>query len=276
MRKVPRQVVLVVMALAAATWTIECQASGTRGETTAYAAHTRGLARYSEPEYTRLRRRFEPHQPAARGPLPAWALAATAKAIRMDMYSKNIWPIAREVIYGDTADLNKALEHGLSPSMKIYMFIYSADVNVSLLDVAIEAGQRDVIKLLLAHHASVNPGRVDEDEGPVGYLAPLPYAAQFGEDDVIRVLLAHGANIEQRNNFRGNRETENHETALASAVHNGDVAGVYLLLTRGASARAVLEPPYSCDARSSEIRKLLVAHGAKMPPAACDIGGHAQ
>jgi ankyrin repeat protein len=134
------------------------------------------------------------------------------------------------------------------------------------------AGQRGVINVLLAHHASVNPSSADEDEGPVGYLAPLPYAAQFGEDDVIRMLLAHGANIEQRNNFRGNRETENHETALVAAVHNGDVAGVYLLLTRGASVRAALGPPYDCDARSWAIRKLLVVHGAKMPPT-CEIGG---
>lgn len=97
----------------------------------------------------------------------------------------------------------------------------------------------------------------------MGYLAPLPYAAQFGEDDVIRILLAHGANIEQRNNFTLNRAPENHETALASAVHNGDVAGVYLLLTRGASVRAVLEPAYGCDARSLAILKLLIAHGAR-------------
>ena len=184
----------------------------------------------------------------------------------MDMYSKNMWPIAREVIYGDTADLNKALDHGLSPSMQMDMFI-AADVNVSLLDLAIEAGQRNVIKVLLAHHASVNPSSADEDVGPVGYLAPLPYAAQFGEDDVIRILLAHGANIEQRNNFKLNRAPENHETALASAVHNGDVAGVYLLLTRGASVRAVFEPPYDCDARSLTILELLIAYGVKTSPA---------
>lgn len=181
----------------------------------------------------------------------------------MDMYSKNMWPIVNDVIYGDTAVLNKALDQGLSPSTQIYMFTYNADVNVSLLDLAIEAGQRDVIKALLAHHASVNASGAHEDEGPVGYVAPLPYAAQFGEDDVIRILLAHGANIEQRNNFRGNHETENHETALASAVHNGDVSGVYLLLMRGASVRAALGPPYDCDARSLAIRKLLIAHGAK-------------
>ncbi|MHB8812164.1 MAG: ankyrin repeat domain-containing protein [Steroidobacteraceae bacterium] len=193
----------------------------------------------------------------------------------MDMYSKSMWPIARDVIYGDTADLSKALEHGLSPSLEVYMFIYNADVNVSLLDLAIGAGQRNVIKVLLAHHASVNPSPTDEDRAPVGHLAPLPYAAQFGEDDVIRILLAHGANIEQRSNFVGTRETENHETALASAVHAGDVAGVYLLLTRGASVRTALGPPYNCDARSWAIRKLLVAQGAKMPPT-CEIDGTMQ
>ncbi len=73
-----------------------------------------------------------------------------------------MWPIAREVIYGDAADLNKALEHGLNPSLQLYMFI-ATDVNVSLLDLAIEAGQRNVIKLLLAHHASVNPSHQSID-----------------------------------------------------------------------------------------------------------------
>jgi hypothetical protein len=271
MPKRPCQVVVVVMAFAAATWGVVCQASGTGIETTSSAVRAREMVRYSEKEYTRLRRRFEPHQPAAHGPLPAWALAANAKAIKMDMDSKNMWPIAKEVIYGDTVDLNKALEHGLNPSMQIQMFVYNADVNVSLLDLAIEAGQRGVINVLLAHHASVNPSSADEDEGPVGYLAPLPYAAQFGEDDVIRLLLAHGANIEQRNNIRGNRDTGNHETALAAAVHNGDVAGVYLLLTRGASVRAAFGPdvivPYFCDEpKSLAIRELLGAQGAKMPP----------
>lgn len=196
--------------------------------------------------------------------------------ITTDMNSKNMWPIVREVIYGDTADLDKALEHGLSPSTQIRMFIYDADVNLSLLDLAIGAGQRDVIKVLLAHHASVNPGPADEDAGPVGYLAPLPYAAQFAEDDVIRILLAHGANIEQRNNFSGNRQPENHETALAAAVHNDDVAGVYLLLTRGASVRAALEPDgflaEFCEAKPLAIRKLLIAHGAKIPPP-CKVCG---
>lgn len=147
MRKLPRQVVLVVMAVAATTSAIECQASGTRVETTVCAAHAREMARYSAQEYACLRRRFEPHQPAAHGPLPAFALDVLAKSTEMDMYSKNMWPIAREVIYGDTADLNKALEHGLSPSMQLYMFV-AADMNVSLLDLAIEAGQRNVIKAL--------------------------------------------------------------------------------------------------------------------------------
>ena len=184
----------------------------------------------------------------------------------MDMYSRSTWPIVKDVIYGDTADLSKALNQGLNPSTQIYMFAYDADVNVSLLDLAIEAGQRDVIKVLLAHHASVNLSADEED-------APLPYAAQFGEDDVIRILLAHGANIEQRNNIRGNRQPENHETALAAAVHNGDVAGVYLLLTRGANVRAVFEPPYDCDARSLGILELLIAYGVKTSPA-CGIGEH--
>ena len=190
----------------------------------------------------------------------------------MDMYSKSTWPIVKGVIYGDTADLSKALNQGLNPNMQVYMFAYDADVNVSLLDLAIEAGQRDVIKVLLAHHASVNLSADEEDAGggPVGYLAPLPYAAQFGEDDVIRILLAHGANIEQTNNLRGTRQPENHETALAAAVHNGDVAGVYLLLTRGANVRAVLEPPYDCDARSLAILELLIAYGAKASPACGD------
>jgi ankyrin repeat protein len=190
----------------------------------------------------------------------------------MDIYAKSMWPVVRDVIYGDTTDLSKALEQGLSPSAQVHMSVYNfyfADANVSLLDLAIEAGQRNVIKLLLAHHASVNVNP-NADEADMGYVAPLPYAAQFGEDDVIRMLLAHGANIEQRNNFKGN-----HETALAAAVRAGDVAGVYLLLARGASVRTALGPPYDCDTRSWTIRKLLIAHGAKMPPT-CEIGGHMQ
>lgn len=276
MGALPRRVVLVIVALTAASSAQANQTSGTVSGIGACAAHGRGVAEYSEEEYACLRRRFEPHQPAANGPLPASALAVNARAIRMELSSRAAWPIVRDVIYGDTVALNRELDHGLNPSMRLQTFMYGAEpVNESLLDLAIVSGQRDVMRLLLAHHAFLNPSPADEEEGRAGYLAPLPYAAQFSEDDVIRMLLAHGANIEQKNNFRPNRAPENHETALAAAVLNGDVAGVYLLLTRGANVKTALGLPYSCDAKSRAILQLLDADGAKIR-SPCEIDDRTQ
>lgn len=78
-------------------------------------------------------------------------------------------PLRRvNVIYGNTLALESRLDGGLSPDSTVAMG-YPWNMDVSLLDLAIQAGQRGVIRMLLAHGASVNPpDEVAADGTPLG------------------------------------------------------------------------------------------------------------
>ncbi|HXE08511.1 MAG TPA: ankyrin repeat domain-containing protein, partial [Acidobacteriaceae bacterium] len=145
-----------------------------------------------------------------------------------------------------------------------------------LLDIAIEAGQRDVIKVLLDHHADINTSEVTTPDGKsIPIQGPLTVAAHNGEDDVVRLLLQEGADVNQLTGF-----PKNNETALAVAVWSENVSTVYLLLTHGADITSVLGPggivpaivlpppvlqPPPLPPRLVALRDLLIAYGAKMP-----------
>ncbi|MGH8318524.1 MAG: ankyrin repeat domain-containing protein [Steroidobacteraceae bacterium] len=228
---------------------------------------------YSEREYISLRRRYKANQPQAYGPLSGSRLQLDARVTRSNIVDvRSLSPVVRDVIYGNTRDLTSRLVTGLNPDSTVFMG-YPLNMDVSLLDLAIQAGQRGVIRLLLTHNASVNPpDEVAADGTPLGPEAPLPLAASYGEDDVVKLLLHRGAHINQVLRF-----PHNHETALAAAVYAQDISTVYLLLTHGADIAATfgsggmvpellrqgpITPP-----RMVALCNLLIEYGAKMPAA---------
>lgn len=242
-------------------------------------SHTNSTARpgYSEKEFTYLQQNFMSHQPQASGPLSEEHLKLHASVVKSQLVvGQRLWPVVKDVIYGNVSALENRLDTGLSPDATVFLgYPYSA--NVSLLDMAIQAGQRDVIRTLLDHDASVNVGEMSQPGVvPVGgaspkIAAPLPLAAQLGEDDVVRLLLQHGANINQASGLQSESQT-----ALSAAVYSGNVSTAYLLLTSGADINSVLGPGgtvpkvFAQDKsyvtpEMIEMRKLLITFGAKMP-----------
>lgn len=226
---------------------------------------------YSEKEYSFLRQRYKANQPQADGPLSGSRLQLHSSVTQDNIVARrSLWPAARDVIYGNTFALESRLDAGLSADSAVFMG-YPLNMDVSLLDLAIQAGQRGAIKLLLMHGASVNPpDEVAVDGTPLGPEAPLPLAASYGEDDVIRLLLRRGANINQVLRF-----PHNHETALVAAVYAQDISTVYLLLTHGADINAAFGPGSAITEilrqgpiippRMIALRNLLIEYGAKMP-----------
>ncbi len=228
-------------------------------------------AEYSEARYTFPRQHYKANQPQADGPLSGSRLQLDARVAEDNIVGqRRLWPAARDVIYANTSALKSRLDTGLSPDSTVSMG-YPLNMDISLLDLAIQAGQRGVIKLLLSHGANVNPpDEIAADGAPLGPEAPLPLAASYGEDDVVKLLLRRGANINQVLRF-----PHLHETALAAAVYAQDVSTVYLLLTHGADIDAALGPGREIPEvlrqgpiippRMVALRNLLIEHGARMP-----------
>ena len=235
--------------------------------------NVRGAAQrgYSESEYVLLRQRYRSNMSQAYGPPAASRLKLLADIMRHGARNGKLLPAMRDVIYGKATAVEDRLDTGLNPDATVFM-LYPYNINFSLLDVAIKAGQRDVIKVLLAHGANVNPFVVSGPDGALEKVeAPLVIAAGDGEDDVIRLLLQHGADIHQRRGYSGNNDT-----ALDAAVYTGDVPTVYLLLTHGADVNSTLgpggmvpavlrQPGLADDPRTVALRNLLIEYGAKMP-----------
>lgn len=232
---------------------------------------TAAKTEYSEARYTFLRQHYKANQPQADGPLSGSRLHLDASVTKSNIVGRrNLWPVARDVIYGNTLALKSRLDTGLSPDSTAFMG-YPLNMDMSLLDLAIQAGQRGVINLLLRHGANVNPpDQIAADGKPLGPEAPLPLAASYGEDDVVRLLLRRGANINQVLRF-----PHLHETALSAAVYAGDLSTVYLLLTHGSDITAALGPGREIpevlregpiiSPRMVALRNLLIEYGARMP-----------
>lgn len=234
---------------------------------------------YSEGKYTFLRQHYEPNQPQAYGPLSAERLRLLARIIRGDMEEdeKGMWPVVADVIYGNASAIEAGLDSGrLRADARFYMDYPYNDFQ-SLLDVAIKAGQRDVIKVLLSHHPDINTTEVPIPNGKsIPIEGPLTIAARNGEDDVVRLLLQEGVDVNQRTGF-----PKNNQTALSAAVYSQNLSTAYLLLTHGADITSVLgprgtvrptiaQPPVAgappLPPRLAALRDLLVEYGAKMPP----------
>lgn len=235
------------------------------------AAHVSASAQkgFSQQEYDLLWKRYKPNTAQADGPLSAARLDNLAAITKNNTRDTKMWPAFSDVIYGRTAALENRLDTGLSPDATIYLD-YPYNAPVSLLDMAIKAGQRDIVQELLRHGASVGPlTEVAPDGTPLEVETPLPLAAADGEDDVVRLLLQNGANIEQGRALQGNDQT-----ALAAAVYSQNVSTAYLLLTHGADVNSALGPdgtvpplltPRHVTPRMIALRDLLIEYGAKMP-----------
>lgn len=226
---------------------------------------------FSQKEYDLLWQRYKPNSGLADGPPSADRLDNLAAIVKNTTRDKKMWPVFRDAIYGHSAALENKLDTGLSADATIYLD-YPYNAPVSLLDMAIKAGQRDVIRELLRHNSSVGPVTEFAPDGtPLKSEAPLPLAAADGEDDVVRLLLQSGANIEQ-----GRALQNNNQTALAAAVTMQNVSTAYLLLTYGADVNSALgpggtvpstltPPPQDAPPPMIALRDLLIEYGAKMP-----------
>jgi hypothetical protein len=225
---------------------------------------------YSESEHDVLWQQFKPNTSQADGPLTAEGLRQLATTTKASTPAKNMWPVIEDVIYGNSSALESRLDTGRLRGDATFYLGYPYDVYESLLDLAIEAGQRDVIKLLLNHSASVNPSALySSNGGAVSVKSPLTIAARDGEDDVVQLLLSGGANVNQPSG------SPNGDTALKAAVYAQNVPTVYLLLTHGADIDSVLGPNkkvpqflVQADQRAPRmiaLRNLLVNYGAEMP-----------
>jgi hypothetical protein len=229
---------------------------------------------YSEKEYQFLRKRYKSPNPQADGPLSGSRLRLLSKVTKNNIiYGRHLWPVVKEVIFGKRSALEDRLDTGVSANSSVIIG-YPYNLRVSLLDLAIQAGQRGIIKVLLAHDASINPQSVDlsgvpPSAKPLQFAGPLALAAQYGEDDVVRTLLRQGANVNQGVALGGSNDS-----ALSAAMYGGGVSTFYLLLTHGADINSVLGPggtvpesliEYYPGPRRKALRKLLIKYGAKMP-----------
>jgi len=122
-------------------------------------------------------------------------------------------PIVMDVMYGKVQKLSERLDAGLDPNRAVKAGPNPEDTE-TLLDYAVGAGQRAVIKELVDRGASTNIG------------SPLAEAANLSETDVAKFLLDHGANPNQTGVLG--------YTALRDAIIMGDYSMVKVLLQAGA------------------------------------------
>lgn len=225
---------------------------------------------YSDREYTFLRQHYKSPNPQAYGALSGSQLKQLRSVMNHGVVAeRQLLPVVNEVLYGKTSAIENRLDTGMNPNATVFMG-YPYASNVSLLDIAIRAGQRNIIKILLAHGASVNPPEMVAQNGtPYKFEGPLALAAEYGEDDVVKELLQRDANVNQLHGL----ESDNN-SALAQAMYSGNISTVYLLLTHGADVHSVLGPggtvpdflvKYSPGPRKTALRNLLVKYGAQMP-----------
>lgn len=237
------------------------------------AAQPRG---FQQEKYNELRKKFRASEGTAYGPMDARDLGYIASSIKLQLRDPSLWPIVKDVLYGKTSALEDALNSGLSPNV----VIEKGNGNVeSLLDMAIDAGQRGSVKALVAHGAAVNLdqyalGKYGASSRETTYVEPLVDAAAAGQDDMVQYLLENGANINGRNNL--SPLIGGTQTALAAAASGGNASTVYLLLTNGASVNSVLDPnghvpqdliqAGKSKPQYAAVVELLLSYGATMPP----------
>ena len=218
---------------------------------------------------------FRSFSPVAYGAFnrPAAMYKGTLSMMRLSGDSahdvKTMAPLLKAIIYGRADQVESILAQKRIPVDTIVQLAGAGQGgSETLLDIAIQAGQRGVIKMLLALGASTEPNNSLQPGNSPG---PLVLAAASGEDDVVQMLLNQGANVNQKS-WGG-------DTALAAAIGAENYSTVRLLVEHGANIDAAVNLKYAdgltmkqiINNRSTEnpvglaIRNYLVAHGAQLP-----------
>ena len=109
---------------------------------------------------------------------------------------------------------------------------------------AADAGKAEILKILLDKKADVNARSTRELATPLMIAAGRFRGAPHDSESCVRLLLARGAHI--------NAQTNDGETALMYAAHEGRVATVRLLLDEGADATQTDNKHKSALARVAE------------------------
>lgn len=241
-----------------------------RGATIAISASARAARSVAAPARMASEIELNPSKlafgPASSADLMRFVTAFEGELRRYDPRAAGDIPIFHAAFYGNTAELSAYLDGGGNPNLTAQF----SEVNnrESLLVAAISAGQRGVIRELIARGANVNLNPDGTNN------TPLVTAAADGEQDVVRELLSHGANIEQMDG--------NGNTAMGAAVLGGNYSTVRLLLDSGASIGRALTPdgrvpPYVANSTKPNlvaIKKLLIARGARAgDPGSAGAGG---
>jgi len=219
---------------------------------------------------------FRSFSPVAYGPIknPAQVYKGTLNMMRLSGDSardvETMAPLLKAIIYGKADAVESILAQKRIPVDTIVQLAGPGQGgSETLLDIAMHAGQRGVIKMLLALGASTEP---NNSLPPGNSPGPLVSAAGLGEDDVVQMLLNQGANI--------NQKSWDGATALAAAIGAENYSTVKLLVEHGANIDAAVNLKYAdgltmkqiINNRSTEnpvglaIRNYLVAHGAQLPP----------
>jgi ankyrin repeat protein len=150
----------------------------------------------------------------------------------------------------------------------------------TLLHVAAEAGQTDVMRWLIEHGAPIEAAGATATDDYLSGMTPLHVAAAAGQIEAVKVLLDAGANLEGTTEKAslGGGPTDSAYTPLLVAVTEGKKEMVAFLLERGADIEAASTPEVTALSNAAahghkELCELLLARGAKLngKPGACPL-----
>lgn len=159
--------------------------------------------------------------------------------------------------YGHAAVVEQLLQNGTEVDVKDRQFYKTALVR------AAEAGHEDIIKILVAHGASVNSEASDG-------VKPLLFAAWAGHYNATKLLLEKGSDVESRDAYG--------RTALSMAAEAGHDTVAALLVNNGAAVDSQDDAGktpllYAAARGRSRVVHYLLSHGADPKHTDCQHKG---